>query len=53
MCKDSIPESDEGYDTLLPDPPTIAQMQEYFIGLKERIEEDVALQKASALRQQG
>jgi predicted nucleotidyltransferase component of viral defense system len=49
MCKDSIPESDEGYDTLLPDPPTIAQMQEYFIALKERIEEDVALQKASAL----
>jgi hypothetical protein len=49
MCKDSIPESDEGYDTLLPHPPTIAQMQEYFIGLKERIEEDVALQKASTL----
>jgi hypothetical protein len=53
MCKDSIPESDEGYDTLLPDPPTIAQMQEYFVALRERIEEDVALQKASALRPQG
>jgi predicted nucleotidyltransferase component of viral defense system len=53
MCKDSIPESDEGYDTLLPDPPTIAQMQEYFIALKERIEEDVALQKASALQPPG
>ena len=48
MCKDSIPESDEGYDTLLPAPPTIAQMQKYFVQLKAQIEEDVALKKASA-----
>ena len=47
MCRDSIPESDEGYDTLLPDPPTITQMQKYFVELKGRIEEDVALKKAS------
>lgn len=53
MCKDSIPGSDEGYDTLLPDPPTISRMQKYFIGLKAQIEEDVALKKASALQKQG
>lgn len=52
MCKDPIPESDEGYDTLLPNPPTITQMQKYFIGLKAQIEEDVALKKALALRQE-
>jgi hypothetical protein len=49
MCAGTIPASDEGYDTLLADPPDIPQMQAFFTEIKTKIEEDVAREKAEVL----
>ena len=42
MCAGKVGLLDEGYDTLLPDPPSVADMQAYFRAVRDDIECEVA-----------
>lgn len=42
LCSGRPEPGDEGYESLLDDPPTLEQMREYFIGLRDQIEVEVA-----------
>jgi hypothetical protein len=42
LCSGKPEAGDEGYDSLLDEPPTIAQMRDYFLDIRDGIEREVA-----------
>lgn len=42
MCAGKVPADDEGYEALLPAPPSIEDMRSYFCDLRDRIEVEAA-----------
>jgi predicted nucleotidyltransferase component of viral defense system len=48
LCSGKPALNDEGYETLLKEPPTIEEMQRFFIETRDRIEKDVARQAMAA-----
>jgi hypothetical protein len=49
MCSGKVSLLDEGYESLLPEPPSVADMQAYFKGVRDDIEAEVARLKALEL----
>lgn len=50
LCSGKPGTNDEGYQTLMDNPPTVKQMQRFFIETRDRIEQDVARQAMVAAR---
>jgi predicted nucleotidyltransferase component of viral defense system len=48
MCSGEPSLYDEGYESLLKAPPSIAQMRDYFVDVREKVEEESAYLKAQA-----
>lgn len=49
MCFGKIDEGDEGYSTLLPNPPTIEEMQERFASLRQKYEMAESLEQVGPM----
>lgn len=52
LCSGRPQADDEGYESLLDEPPTLAQMRDYFIGVRDQIEVEAA-RRARLGRPQG
>jgi predicted nucleotidyltransferase component of viral defense system len=50
LCSGKPGVNDEGYQTLMENPPALQEMQRFFIELRDRIEQDVARQAMAAAR---
>ena len=53
LCSGKPGLNDEGYETLVKNPPTVEEMQRFFFEIRDRIEQDVAHHAMAALKDQG
>lgn len=51
LCQAAAQADDEGYETLLQHPPTLQQMKDYFISLRDQIEAQAASERLGRERQ--